>query len=450
MPARPTGSPAPTRPRKGGWELPYLLHELATPLQVALGLLEAHPGGLGAGACATLRRALGRMRALCRAAGNEPAETQVAVPWEVVAEAVELARARQGGGEVRLGGDASSCRPHRLDVLALAQAASNGILNALRHAPGSEVRVRLRVERGGRRLRLEVEDDGMGLDKEGRRRAFERGWRGRTAASARAEGKGLGLALVRSLAESARGSVRLGRSGSGGCKLALLLPIAPARAPAPARAAGDVGGLRVAVVDDDATSSAVAVLGLRAEGAAAETVRPGRDLVARLRRGPWEVALIDRRLGAVDGARVVRELRRAGWPGGIVLWTGDLRRAPRAADACLRKPSGRREIGEAVAEAAARAADRRAARATLAPGLLADADALAATGGDLRKLGPLAHKVAGALALADFGGEARRARSVERACGSGRGPGPWRDLIADLRALAKRAGWDHAEDQGPA
>jgi CheY-like chemotaxis protein len=380
------------------------------------------------------------MHALCRSAGGEPAPVQVAAPWEVVGEVVDLVRARFPAGEIRLHGDMGSRRPYRVDGLALAQAASNGILNALRHAPGSEVRVRLRVGRGRGNLRLEIEDDGKGMDAEGRRRAFEPGWRAGDSAERHPEGKGLGLALVRSLAESAGGSARLARARSGGCRLTLLLPAEPAPAAPPSRARGDVGGLRVAVVDDDATSSAVAVVGLRAEGAAAETVRPGRDLVMRLRRGPWEVALIDRRLGSTSGDRVVRQLRRAGWAGGIVLWTGDRRRPPEGVDVRLLKPSGRREIGEAVAEAAARAADRRTARHSLLPSLLAEAEALASTRGNLRRLGPLAHKVAGALGLADFPRAARRARAVERACVSGRGPGPWRNLIGDLRALAKRTG----------
>lgn len=420
-----------------GWDLPTLLHEVATPLQAALGLLESRPRGLDAGRSRQVLGLLQQVRDLFHAASGNATETSVLPPWDPVMVVIEGLRSRHPERAITLSGDPACRRLHRLDRLALAQTASNWILNALRHAPGSEVRVRLEMNPAKAELRLEVEDDGDGLGEEDRRRVFERGWRAEISSRRDPTGKGLGLAIVRRLVAAASGRIRVGASASGGCRFTLVLPATPAEE-SPSTDATFPTGAKVAVVDDDPTCCAVAVLGLRAEGIAAETLRPGRGLLRTLLDGPWEAVLLDRNLGAMDGARLARQLRAAGWAGGIVLWTGDARPPPEDADRRLPKPSTRREMVDAVGEAVAAAQDRRAARRVLREELDAGARQVEAAAADPERLGPLAHRLAGALGLAGYPALARRARAVERACGRGEGAGPWRKLIGDLRALAKR------------
>ncbi len=453
MPTHPTGKPPPAvRPSSGGWDLPCLLHELAAPLQTALGLAEeATRAGMEPSDCHRLRRCLERLGGLCRAAAGAPSERELVDPWEAVGGLVEEFGDAHPDRRIILNPPPAVRREWRLDRLALTQTLANWVTNALRHAPGSEVRVRLRLGAARRELRLEVEDDGEGLAPEDRRRAFDPGWRAETSRARHPQGRGLGLSIVRHLATAAGGNVSVGSSRTGGCRFSLTLPATPGRATRGAKAhRADVGRARVAVIDDDATSSAVAVIGLRAEGAAAETLRPGRGLVRRILDGRWEVLLLDRRLGSTSGDRVARRLRAAGWAGGIVLWSGDGRPPPAGVDACLRKPASRREIAEAVALAAACAADRRAARRVLARELGAGAAALEAASVDPNRLRAVAHRLAGALGLAGHLWAARRAQAVERACERGWGEPPWRELIGDLRALAKGAGWKDATDKGPA
>lgn len=434
----------------GGWDLPTLLHEMAAPLQAALGLLESRPDGLDGAGCVHLMGILGLARDLCRSAsGNSPPEAPLA-PRDHLESVLRGLRLGHPGRSIRLEADLASRRLHRFDRLALAQTASNWVLNALRHAPGSEVRVRLRLDPGRAELRLEVEDDGEGMVRAERRRVFERGWRAEPSARRDPDGKGLGLAIVRRLVDAAGGTFRVGASASGGCRFTLRLPARPTDTPAAPAPTLPTTGAKVAVIDDDATSRAVAVLGLRAEGVDAETLRPGRGLARRILRGRWEAVLVDRNLGGIDGARLAVRLRAQGWPGGIVLWTGDSRPSPPEADLLLRKPASRREMVDAVAAAVAAAQDRRAAREALAGELAEGARRIGAVADDPGRLGPLAHRLAGALGLAGYPEVARRAQEVERACGGGSGTGPWRKLIGDLRALAKRAGWRDAEDQGPA
>ena len=71
----------------------------------------------------------------------------------------------------------------------------------------------MRVSRDGAVARLAVVDDGPGLDAAARGRMFERYWRG----AADGEGRGLGLALVRAVAEryGGRAEAQPGPAGRG-------------------------------------------------------------------------------------------------------------------------------------------------------------------------------------------------------------------------------------------
>jgi signal transduction histidine kinase len=86
----------------------------------------------------------------------------------------------------------------------------NLVDNAGKYASGARL---LRVSREGEAVRLSVIDDGPGLEGPARERMFERYWRG----SADGEGRGLGLALVRAVAErhGGRAEARTGHGGRG-------------------------------------------------------------------------------------------------------------------------------------------------------------------------------------------------------------------------------------------
>jgi signal transduction histidine kinase len=88
----------------------------------------------------------------------------------------------------------------------LAQALSNLLENAIRY--GSEGgAIDVRVERGDKRIRIEVADRGPGIPHDRRQEALRRF--GRLDSSRSAEGAGLGLALARSIAHLHEGELRL-------------------------------------------------------------------------------------------------------------------------------------------------------------------------------------------------------------------------------------------------
>ena len=113
------------------------------------------------------------------------------------------------------------------DVGSLRQALANLLSNALSVAPaGSEVRITAGGE--GAWIWVAVEDQGPGIPSDEQELVFQRFQRGRQAS---AEGRGLGLAIVRQIAESHRGEARLTSTEGFGSIFTILLPATGASSP---------------------------------------------------------------------------------------------------------------------------------------------------------------------------------------------------------------------------
>jgi len=108
----------------------------------------------------------------------------------------------------------------RGDRRLLERAVVNLVENALQ-AVGEEgrIRVRLRAVDEGRRVEFEVLDSGPGVDPEIRSRIFEPFF------STKTSGSGLGLALVKKIAEDHGGGVAL-ESSPGGTRAVMWIPTA--------------------------------------------------------------------------------------------------------------------------------------------------------------------------------------------------------------------------------
>ena len=108
----------------------------------------------------------------------------------------------------------------------LAQALRNLARNAIEHTDERDGLVRLDVRPLALdRIRFTVTDDGPGIPEHERERVFERFHRTDTGRTRAGGGAGLGLAIVRAIAEAHRGSVRVGDSPDGrGAALELVLP----------------------------------------------------------------------------------------------------------------------------------------------------------------------------------------------------------------------------------
>jgi two-component system sensor histidine kinase KdpD len=109
------------------------------------------------------------------------------------------------------------------DALAVTRILSNLLTNATNFSPeGSTVTIRATTRTQW--AVLEVADEGPGVASEEQPLIFERFYRGRSDAAMRIHGTGLGLALVKELAEQMGGRVTVGDAESGGALFTVFLP----------------------------------------------------------------------------------------------------------------------------------------------------------------------------------------------------------------------------------
>ncbi|MEW6751350.1 MAG: ATP-binding protein [Candidatus Latescibacterota bacterium] len=107
----------------------------------------------------------------------------------------------------------------------LRRAVLNLATNASRHA---QSRLRITCSLAGGQVCISVDDDGPGIPPEAREKVFEPFFRLDESRSAEAGGAGLGLAIVRRIADLHGGSVTATDSPLGGARFVLALPAAPA------------------------------------------------------------------------------------------------------------------------------------------------------------------------------------------------------------------------------
>lgn len=109
------------------------------------------------------------------------------------------------------------------DRLALRQALGNLLANGIRYSPeGSTVRLRGGLD--GPWVWMAVEDQGPGIDPSDRDRVFQRFWRGNPRAGREQGRSGLGLTIVRQIAEAHGGEVKLVSQLDHGSAFVLWLP----------------------------------------------------------------------------------------------------------------------------------------------------------------------------------------------------------------------------------
>jgi two-component system OmpR family sensor kinase len=188
-------------------------HELRTPLTSVLAnleLLEEELTGEQREAAASALRSSRRMRRLvadllllARADAGRQAPHHLVDLSEIVTDAASELEPVAGGHEISVSAPAGARVDGARDELH--RLVLNLMENALRHTdPGTAVEAT--VERRNGEVVLAVEDDGPGIPADQREKVFERFYRG---AGDYSGSSGLGLSIVRAVAESHRGTVRL-------------------------------------------------------------------------------------------------------------------------------------------------------------------------------------------------------------------------------------------------
>jgi two-component system OmpR family sensor kinase len=216
-------------------------HELRTPLTSVLANLELLESALARRATTaeseeeteTVRSALRSSKRmsrlvsdlllLARADAGRTAPRRDCDLAELARAAIDEVRPIADGREI------AAVAPSRVSVHGnpdeLHRMITNLLDNAVRHTPEAS-RIEVRVGRDGDRARLVVSDDGPGLPEGLEDQVFERFVRGSGPADRAADGgTGLGLAIVRAVATSHGGEVTAGRSGEGGARFEISLPL---------------------------------------------------------------------------------------------------------------------------------------------------------------------------------------------------------------------------------
>jgi CheY-like chemotaxis protein/anti-sigma regulatory factor (Ser/Thr protein kinase) len=201
--------------------------------------------------------------------------------------------------------------PVLVDPRRMAQMVGNLIGNAVKFTDEGGVRVRAsRPDKAV--LRIEVEDDGPGLPEDMHDAVFERFIQADMSQARAHEGAGLGLAIVRELAQLAGGVTGVrSRPGEGACFWIELPAPAAARRPAAFTPAGSPDTmLRVLVVDDHPVNRAVTAELVTEAGHACETADTGEDALSALSARPIDLVLLDLHMPGLDGAEVLARIRR--------------------------------------------------------------------------------------------------------------------------------------------
>ena len=190
-------------------------HELNNPLQAILGtaeLLERHQT-LTAEALeelAFLKTQSGRaseiIRNLSRFSSQQSGPPSLVDLRDVIAEVVQLRRHDLDNSSIVLDLDASSTRTVYANFTEIGQVTLNFVVNAqqsIEAAGRSRGRILIRVYDAGKRVRLEVQDDGPGVAPEDERKLFQPFFTTKPVG----KGTGLGLSVSYGIIESYGGAI---------------------------------------------------------------------------------------------------------------------------------------------------------------------------------------------------------------------------------------------------
>lgn len=196
-------------------------HELRTPVSVVLANAETLLDGAledphyGRKLLSAVERSAQRLSRLIDdlldlsrlEAGRYHMATVPTAPAEAVARVGEMIEEAARTKEIEVTADLEEAAPVLADPMALEQVLLNLLENAVKYTPsGGRILIGARrVE--GRRLRIEVADNGPGVPPEERPRLFEPFYRSDKGRSREMGGTGLGLSIVRNLLDNMGGQV---------------------------------------------------------------------------------------------------------------------------------------------------------------------------------------------------------------------------------------------------
>ena len=237
-----------------------------------------------------------------------------------VEETVELMAARAAEKQVELITHYAPAAPTRVvgDPGRIRQVLANLVANAIKFTPNGHVLVSVRCEEhraGDVRLRLAVEDTGIGIAPEKLAQIFDKFTQADGSTTRQFGGTGLGLAICRQLVELMGGEIEVqSRPGAGSTfSFTLTLPLDPEPHHEPLPSA-DLAGLRVLIVDDNFVNRWMLTEQLTGRGLRPQAVSSAEEALrelhaAREEGDPYRIAVIDFQMPRMDGESLGRAIK---------------------------------------------------------------------------------------------------------------------------------------------
>ena len=231
------------------------------------------------------------------------------------------------------------------DEVRFKQVLLNLVGNAVKFTTAGEVLVRaerLSRQEGTLRMRLKVEDTGIGMSPDQLSRVFDRFHQGDNSAARAYQGAGLGTTIAKLLVETMGGTIGVASEVGKGTRFwfELVLPVATGSSKTavqlvpPSLTAGELSGPILLVEDNAINSMAIATI-LRKSGYRVDVAEDGVQALAAQAITRYALVFLDMQLPGMDGpavARLWRE-REQGRPTTIIALTANASTEDR--DACL-------------------------------------------------------------------------------------------------------------------
>jgi PAS domain S-box-containing protein len=313
--------------------LATLSHELRNPMSAILGWLHLlRTGRLNAEqkdkALETIQRNADLQTQLINdlldvsriVTGKMQLEPQPMLIDEVIEQAVDSVRQAAAAKRIELATRIERPDPMHADPHRLQQVFANLLSNAVKFTP-SGGRVEVRCGRVGDRIQVTVTDTGEGIAPAVLPHLFQRFRQADGSTTRRHGGLGLGLAIVRHIAEAHGGEAFATSEGLGkGSTFTVSLPIHAAvekgREDAPDPAGGSrLAGVRVLAVDDEAAALDLMSTMLSGEGAQVRGASNAADALHLVHEWRPQVMVLDIGLPGEDGYQLLRKLRDHVAPG---------------------------------------------------------------------------------------------------------------------------------------
>jgi CheY-like chemotaxis protein len=271
---------------------------------------------------------------------------------------LEAPRCREKGLELRLKLDPDLPAALFADPARVRQVLLNLLGNAIKFTPSGTIT--LEARRDGDMTRIAVLDTGIGIPAEKQPAVFEAFTQADGSITRRFGGTGLGLTISSRLVRLMGGEMGLISAPGVGSEFHFSLP--PAAATTTATAAGAPAAsapLDILLAEDNLINQRLASVLLRREGHRVTLAENGLETLEALRRGHFDLVLMDMQMPDLDGLEATRRIRaqetETGWRQPIIALTANAYAEDRARclaagmDGFISKPIRREELLATIA-----------------------------------------------------------------------------------------------------